>query len=136
MRDSSVRCYPLVSSLFRAVPIEPKYVQLVGQVHTALALVSAGIGVALVPEAARSLLVCGVVLRELRPHLQLQADLHLVWSRELDNAAFRSLQTLVSSELELNCGSSSPKRSKTFASKSKTRIWDSGEGATARVRAV
>ncbi len=82
--------HDLVSSMFREAEIAPEYVQLVTQIHTALALVSAGLGVALVPEAARSLLVQGVVLRELRPPPRAWAELHLAWPRDLDNPAFRS----------------------------------------------
>lgn len=85
----------LVSSLFRAAGIVPDCVQHIGQVHTILALVSAGMGVALVPEAARNLLVRGVALRKLRPAPKAQAELHLVWRRGQDNPAFLSFRSLV-----------------------------------------
>ena len=62
--------YDLTSGILRAAEIEPSYVQHVSEVHTALALVSARAGVALVPAAANSLLVRGVVLRELEPRLE------------------------------------------------------------------
>lgn len=85
----------LVSSLFRAAEIVPDCVQHISQVHTILALVSAGMGIALVPEAARNLLVRGVALRKLRPAPKAQAELHLVWRRGQDNPAFGSFRSLV-----------------------------------------
>jgi DNA-binding transcriptional LysR family regulator len=62
-------------------------VQHVSQIHAILALVSAGMGVSLVPRSAGSLLARGVVLRELRPAPRTLAELHLVWRREQDNPA-------------------------------------------------
>jgi DNA-binding transcriptional LysR family regulator len=91
--------YDLAASLFRSAEIAPDYVQHVSQVHTVLALVSAGTGVALVPESARSLLVRGVTLLELRPAPKLQAELYLVWRRGQDNPAFRSLRGLILNKL-------------------------------------
>jgi DNA-binding transcriptional LysR family regulator len=85
--------HDLVFSLFRAADAMPNFVQHAGQVHTVLALVSAGLGVALVPESARFLHVCGVVLRELDPVPATRAELHLIWRRDNDNpalAAFRA----------------------------------------------
>ena len=87
--------YDLVSSLLRAAEITPSFAQHVSQVHTALALVSADAGVALVPEAARSLLARGVVLRELSPSPRTQAELYMVWRRRQDNPAFATFRNLV-----------------------------------------
>lgn len=87
--------YDLVSGLFRAAEVSPDCVQHISQVHTILALVSAGMGAALVPEAARNLGVRGVVLRELTPAPDMVAELHLVWRREQDNPAFGTFRTLV-----------------------------------------
>jgi DNA-binding transcriptional LysR family regulator len=87
--------YDLTSSLFHAAEIAPVYVQHLSQVHTIMALVSAGMGLALVPESASSLRVGGVVLRELRPALKAMAELHLVWRRGHDNPAFRVFRNQV-----------------------------------------
>jgi DNA-binding transcriptional LysR family regulator len=87
--------YDLVSGLLRAAEVAPSFVQHVSEVHTALALVSAEAGVALVPEAARSLLVRGVVLRELNPAPRTQAELHMVWRRRQENPAFATFRNLV-----------------------------------------
>jgi DNA-binding transcriptional LysR family regulator len=87
--------YDLTSGILRAAEIEPSYVQHVSEVHTALALVSARAGVALVPAAARNLLVRGVVLREFEPAPRTQAELHLIWRRRQDNPAFVTFRNLV-----------------------------------------
>jgi DNA-binding transcriptional LysR family regulator len=79
--------HDLTSSLFRAADIAPSFVQHVSQIHAILALVSAGMGVSLVPRSAGSLLARGVVLRELRPVPRTWAELHLVWRRGQDNPA-------------------------------------------------
>ena len=47
--------HDLVSSMFRAAGISPNFVQYAREIHTMLALVGAGIGVALVPAAAGTL---------------------------------------------------------------------------------
>jgi DNA-binding transcriptional LysR family regulator len=87
--------YDLMSSLLRAAEVAPSFVQHVSEVHTVLALVSAKIGVALVPAAARSLHVKGVVLRELDPVPRTQAELHLAWRKRQDNPAFQAFRNLV-----------------------------------------
>jgi hypothetical protein len=51
--------------------------------------------VSLVPEAARNLLVRGVVLRDLSPVPRVLAELYMVWRRGQDNPAFRLYYNLV-----------------------------------------
>jgi DNA-binding transcriptional LysR family regulator len=87
--------YDLTSSLLRSAEVAPDYVQHVSEIHTVLALVSAGMGVSLVPEAARNLLVRGVVLRDLSPVPRVLAELYMVWRRGQDNPAFRLYYNLV-----------------------------------------
>ena len=87
--------HDLTSSLFRAAEIAPRFVQHVSQVHAILALVSAGMGVSLVPESAGSLLARGVVLRGLRPAPRTLAELHLIWRRGHDNPALRMFRETV-----------------------------------------
>jgi DNA-binding transcriptional LysR family regulator len=79
--------HDLTSGLFRAADIAPAFVQHVSQIHAILALVSAGMGVSLVPRSAGSLLARGVVLRELRPVPRTLAELYLIWRRGQDNPA-------------------------------------------------
>lgn len=78
--------YDLITGLCAAAGAAPAYVQYISQTHTILALVSAGLGVALVPEAARALHFDGVVLRRLRGAGRV-AELHLAWPRDSTNPA-------------------------------------------------
>ena len=63
--------------------------------HSLLALVGAGIGVALVPEAARSLRFEGVALRPLRLPAKAAAELFAVWRRDNKNPALQVLRDRV-----------------------------------------
>jgi len=86
--------YQLVDGLFSAASIAPRYVQQISQIHSILALVSSGMGVAIVPESARMLHFSGSVLR----HLKLPpvyADLHVVWRKDNDNPALPAFIDLV-----------------------------------------
>ncbi len=87
--------HDLVFSLFRAADAMPNFVQHVSQIHTVLALVSAGMGVALVPESARFLQVRGVAWRTLDPAPATPAELHMIWRRDNDNPAFAAFRETV-----------------------------------------
>jgi DNA-binding transcriptional LysR family regulator len=87
--------YDLTSNLFRSAEVAPNFVQQVSEIHTILALVSVGMGLALVPQAARNLGVQGVVLRDLEPVPRTLAELHMVWRKGHVNPAFRVFCNLV-----------------------------------------
>jgi DNA-binding transcriptional LysR family regulator len=87
--------YDLLAGLFQAAGVAPNHVQHISQAHTMLALVSAGIGVAIVPEAARSLHFGGVVLRPLRLPSKAAAELFAVWRRDNNNPALHVLRERV-----------------------------------------
>ena len=87
--------YDLLAGLFQAAGVAPHHVQHISQAHTMLALVGAGIGVALVPEAARSLRFDGVVLRPLRLPAKTAAELFAVWRRDNKNPALQVLRDRV-----------------------------------------
>lgn len=55
--------YQLLNNCFDAAGVTPDVVEHIGQIHTMLALVSSGVGVALIPTAAARLQLRGVVLR-------------------------------------------------------------------------
>ena len=86
--------YELIERMFRRAGISARYVQHISQVHSILALVSAGIGIALVPETARKLHFEGAVLRELEDP-PVFAVLFLVWLSENDNPAMPAFRDLV-----------------------------------------
>ncbi len=56
--------YQLLNNLFDAERVKPEIIEYISQIHTMLALVNSGLGVALIPEAASRLHFDGVVLRK------------------------------------------------------------------------
>jgi DNA-binding transcriptional LysR family regulator len=87
--------YEVLVSIFRGAESTPDYVQYLGQVHSILALVKAGIGVALVPAAATALHYDGVVLRPVRGIDPRPVKLDLAWRRGNDNPALDGLLTVI-----------------------------------------
>jgi DNA-binding transcriptional LysR family regulator len=84
--------HDLVASLFALAGVKPKYGQYTTQVHSILALVAAGLGVALVPAAAARLHFEGVVFRPLRKVPATKpVELYIAWRRENDNPARQSI---------------------------------------------
>ncbi len=86
--------YELIEKMFRKAGISVRYVQHVSQVHSIIALVSAGLGISLVPETAKRLHFEGALLRELAGP-PVFARLFLVWSSENDNPALPLFRDLV-----------------------------------------
>lgn len=85
--------YHLIDSFFTP-PTSPTYVQYVSQIHSILALVSAGIGVAMVPESAQLMRYRGIVLRHMKRSPP-RAELHLVWNKGANNPAISAVAQLV-----------------------------------------
>lgn len=84
----------LVISCFHGAGVEPRYVQQVGQVHSLLALVDAGIGVGLVPRSAARLHLPNLTFTEiagLRPDI---VETHCVWRTAHTNPALDALLRL------------------------------------------
>lgn len=93
--------YDLVSGICASAGVRPLPVQFITQTHTMLALVSAGLGLALVPEAARALQFEGVVLRPLRSPQRIVAELYLVWRRDITNPALPAFRDAVVRKFEV-----------------------------------
>ena len=77
--------HDLLVELFSRASLVPNYVQHLAQIHSILAMVHSGVGVALVPEAALNLNFSGVVLRPVVMQWQRPAELFLVWRGDNDN---------------------------------------------------
>ena len=81
--------YGLLSSAFQAAGIRPNFIQYSREIHTMLALVDAGIGVALVPRDASNLGFPRVKLKKIEFNPQVFSELTFVWRRQSDNPALR-----------------------------------------------
>lgn len=92
--------YDLVATLFASAAITPHYVQHISQVHSILGLVKAGIGLALVPRAARNLNFAGVVLRPVAMETPSVVELHAIWRPTNANPAIALLRNTLQQLIE------------------------------------
>ncbi len=81
----------LLTGLLRSARVAPDYVQWLGSSLTILALVNAGMGLALVPRCASSVVFKNVVFRDIDLGEGAQSELHLIWRENDDNPAFAML---------------------------------------------
>jgi DNA-binding transcriptional LysR family regulator len=91
--------YDCIVSLFSQANVLPRYVQFLSQTHTILALVKAGLGMAIVPASAQSLRMEGVTFRPL-PQAGAVADVYMAWRQDCDNPALAAFRNLVTAGLE------------------------------------
>jgi DNA-binding transcriptional LysR family regulator len=83
--------HELLISVFRAARARPVFTQYLTQVHSILALVNGGWGIALVPETAARMRYGGVVFRQVLLPDPRPVELSLVWRRNNDNPALHAL---------------------------------------------
>ena len=69
----------------------PRYVQHLGQIHSILAMVRAGLGVSIVPAAAANLKIADVKLRPLKLKTPAPVELFMVWRRNDENPLLPAL---------------------------------------------
>ncbi len=62
--------------------VHPRYVQYLGQIHSVLALVRAGLGLALVPQSASALHLDNVVMKPIALRSKAPVEVHAVWRRD------------------------------------------------------
>jgi DNA-binding transcriptional LysR family regulator len=98
--DGARYFHDMLTSLFEAEGIAPIAIQSLSQVHSMLALVRAGIGAALVPEAAMSLHFDDVHFRPVETEPDAPVELFAAWRKENDNPALRSFLDLLRPESE------------------------------------
>lgn len=84
--------HQLVSGLIEREGVLPDIVEYVSQIHSMLALVRAGIGVALIPAAAAMLHFEGVVYRPMRTQPAKPVELLFVHRTDNDNPVFNALK--------------------------------------------
>jgi DNA-binding transcriptional LysR family regulator len=87
--------YELVVGMTVRARARPRYVQYVSQVHTMLALVEAGIGLALVPESAATMHPAGVTFTELADGQSPPVELAAAWRAGNDNPALHRVRDLL-----------------------------------------
>jgi DNA-binding transcriptional LysR family regulator len=87
--------YDLITAILNRAEVNPVNVQYVTQIHSMLAMVSAGLGAAIVPAAAQNLHFEGVAFRPLRTSPDMPVELYLVWRKEHDNAVLDQFLDLV-----------------------------------------
>jgi DNA-binding transcriptional LysR family regulator len=87
--------HDLVQDLFAEAEIQPRIVQQLTQIHAILALVRAGLGIALVPAAAERLRFEGVVFRPLALPAPRPAELLLAWRRAADDPLIARLVSIL-----------------------------------------
>jgi DNA-binding transcriptional LysR family regulator len=88
--------HDLLVALFTRADVLPRYVQHVGQIHSILAMVRAGLGASIVPAAATNLKLAGVKLRPLKLRPQTPVELFMAWQRDDENPLLPSLVEIAS----------------------------------------
>ncbi|MFB6673442.1 LysR substrate-binding domain-containing protein [Streptomyces sp. NPDC056390] len=83
--------HELLVSIFRAAQVTPVFTQYLSQVHSILAMVNAGWGIALVPAAAAQMRFDGIIYKPLSLREPKPVELNLVWRRNNDNPALEAL---------------------------------------------
>jgi DNA-binding transcriptional LysR family regulator len=93
--DGARYFHDMLTGLFKTAQVAPIAVQSLSQIHSMLALVRAGIGAALVPEAAMSLHFDDVHFRPVRTTPEAPAELFAVWRSDNDNPALAGFLDLL-----------------------------------------
>lgn len=83
-----------IKDLFAATGVQPRYVHHMGQTHAIVALVQAGIGLAIVPASARHLRFEQVQFRDLWRR-DVVAEIYLAWRRDARNPAQQRLREFI-----------------------------------------
>ena len=77
--------YEMFAGMFRSAQVEPHYVQTIGSTLTMLALVNAGLGLALVPQSASNLRFKHLTFLPIELDAGIFSELHLIWRDDNDN---------------------------------------------------
>ncbi|MGW4434968.1 LysR substrate-binding domain-containing protein [Streptomyces sp. NPDC004596] len=83
--------HELLVSIFRAAQVRPVFTQYLTQVHSILALVNGGWGIALVPESAGRMRFAGIVFRPVALPEPNPVELNIVWRKGNENPALEAL---------------------------------------------
>jgi DNA-binding transcriptional LysR family regulator len=86
--------YDCIAGLFAMTGVTPRYVYHLGQTHTVVSMVKAGLGLAIVPASAMQLHSDRLVFRPLKD-AELHAELYMVSRQDNDNPALPAFKGLV-----------------------------------------
>ena len=89
--------HEMLHALFHEAGVVPRYVQYVRHTHSMIALVNAGIGLALVPLSTTLLRLDNMVVRDFALPDYVRAEMHLVWRRRetIANPALERMHALL-----------------------------------------
>lgn len=87
--------HDLVLAQFTRANVMPRYVQHLSQIHSIVAMVKAGLGMAIVPESAAGFGGDDVTMKPLRLRTPAPAELYLVWRNDCDNPLLPFLLDIV-----------------------------------------
>ena len=93
--DGARYFHDLVTVLLNRAQVNPINVQYMTQIHSILALVSSGLGAAIVPAAARTLHFEGVTFRVIKTTPSRPVELYLAWRKDSDNPVLGQFLELV-----------------------------------------
>lgn len=93
--------YDCIVGLFAMSGVKPHYTYHLGQTHTIVSMVQAGLGLSIVPASAQQLHSGSLVFRPLRG-ASLNADLHMISRNDNENPVLPAFKALLSKEFEKN----------------------------------
>jgi len=97
----------LLTGMFRSAQVAPDYVQWLGSSLTILALVNAGMGLALVPRCATNVVFKDVTFRSIELDEGVQSELHLIWRTDNDNPACMMLLEAIRAAVQADSSAAS-----------------------------
>ncbi len=89
-RKDALYFYKIVSDILHKADVTPEVVQDATQLYTVVALVSSGVGLAIVPASARHMRFPGVTFRYLDLTVPVNAALDLIWRPDDDHPALQN----------------------------------------------
>ena len=79
--------YSILNVMFDRAGIQPNMIHYLDQNHSILAMVSAGMGAALVPDSLTMLSLPNVVFRPVRLDMPFPLEMYMMWRPQNDNPA-------------------------------------------------
>ncbi|CAM3918768.1 LysR family transcriptional regulator [Bordetella muralis] len=96
--------HEMLQALFHETGVAPRFMQHVRHTHSMIALVNAGIGLALVPASTALMRLDNITVRDINLPDHIRAEMHLVWRRSgtIANPAMERMRALLIEQGGLN----------------------------------